>query len=57
MAKGGVTSKGLWALSIRYLPFQVNIHGIWSDEESFHIGNESSKIIIDGNDLIINDKV
>jgi hypothetical protein len=43
-------------LAIRYLPLQDNIFSIWRDEESFHIGNESNKIIIDGNDLIINDE-
>ena len=44
------------ALAGRYVPFPDNIFGIWRDAERFHIGNESNKVIIDGNDLIINDE-
>ena len=33
-----------------------SIFVIWRDEEKFHIDNESNKVIIDGNDLIINDE-
>ena len=53
MAKDGVTSKCLGTLEIRYLCFQDNIFGIWREEESLHIGNETNKIIID---MIFNDE-
>ena len=52
----GLTSKGLGALPRKYITFQDRIFGIWYDYERFYIGNQSNRIIIDGNDLIINDE-
>ena len=50
-----MTSKRVGALAGRYLRFPGNKFGIWTDEENFYIGN-NNKVIIDGNDLIINDE-
>ena len=52
----GLTSKGLGALPRKYITFQDRIFGIWYDYERFYIGNQSNRITIDGNDLIINDE-
>ena len=52
----GVTSKGLGALPRKYISFQDKIFGIWYDDKGFYIGNESNKVIIDNNDLIVNDE-
>jgi hypothetical protein len=51
-----VTSKGLGDLARKYLPFTHNKFIIWADEEDFHIGNKSNKFVIDGKNLIINNR-
>ena len=52
----GVTSKGLGGLPRKYVPFQDKIFGIWYDSDRFYIGNESNDVMIEGDDLIINNK-
>jgi len=49
-----VNSKGLGALPRKYIPFHDKIFSIWYDDKRFYIGNESNKVTIDGNDLIVN---
>ena len=39
-----------------YLPFLDNKFGIWFVDENFYIGNNENKILIDGNDLIVNNE-
>ena len=39
----------------KYLPFPDSKFDIWVDEENFYIGNKD-KVVIDGNDLIINNE-
>jgi hypothetical protein len=36
------------------LPFPDNKFGIWFEDENFYIGHKNNKILIDGNDLIVN---
>ena len=45
------------ALPRRHIPFQDKIFGVWYDDKKFYIGNESNRVIIDGNDLIVNDEL
>ena len=52
----GVTSKGMGDLAAKYLRFPDRIFGIWRENEKLNIGNEKNKVIIDGNDFIINDE-
>jgi len=40
-------------LSRKYLPFPENEFGIWYDEEHIYIGEKSTEILVDGNDLIV----
>ena len=51
-----VTSKGFGVLPRKYLPFPDNKIGIWYDEDNFYIGDKKNKILVDGDDLLINDK-
>jgi hypothetical protein len=46
----------LGALPRKYIPFQDEIFGIYYDDENFYIGNESNKVVIDGNDFITIDE-
>ena len=52
----GATGKYFGTLPRRYLPFPDNKFAIWFDDENFYIGNKDNKILIDGNDLIVNDE-
>jgi hypothetical protein len=44
------------ALPRKYIHFQDKIFGIWYISDRFYIGNESNKVTIDGNDLVINNE-
>ena len=48
------TGHNIGALPRKYLPFPDNKFGIWFDDDNFYIGHKANKILIDGNDLIIN---
>ena len=52
----GAPGKNFGPLPRKYLPFPDNKFGIWFDDENFYIGNKENKILIDGNDLIVNDQ-
>jgi len=52
----GAPGKNYEALPRKYLPFPDNKFGIWFDDENFYIGNKDNKILIDGNDLIVNNE-
>jgi hypothetical protein len=53
----GVTSKGLRAIPKKYIPFPDKHFGVWADDDNIYIGNKSNKVLVDGNDLIINDEM
>jgi len=52
----GATSEELGPVARKYLPFQDKKFGIWFDGDGIYIDNKSSKVIIDGDDLIINNE-
>jgi len=51
-----VTSKGVGALARRCIHFPDKIFGTWLDDDGIYIGNKNNKVMIDGNDMIINNE-
>jgi hypothetical protein len=51
-----VSDFGFGVLKRKYLAFSDNNFGVWYDEETFHIGSKDNKVVVVGNDLIINNE-
>jgi hypothetical protein len=52
----GTSDKRFGVLPRKYFPFPDNKFGIWCDEENYYIGSKDNKVVVDGNDLIINNE-
>jgi len=52
----GVTDKGFGVLPKKYSPFPDGMFGIWQMKKNFYIGDKGNKVLIDGNDLIMDNE-